>query len=492
VQGGNIALKFNAVAHETTVYFDGKEIARHYGGFLPFHVFLHDVTPGEHNLVLRVNNVHNQIDTIPQARTDWFHYGGIIRDVELFPLEKLFVEHFHLGYTLSEQRVELKPVADIYSYSPNAMETELIIRTGQNQQLFSKQVTLQPGQNTLELGSIILENVEHWDMDHPCLYSFTLDAGQDDYTERTGFRTVSKADGAVYVNNRPVTLCGVNRHEEHPDWGFAFPDKLLRQDVEILRKMGCNSVRNSHHTPGEAFLDLCDQFGILVWDEIPMSNFSEEQLANETVIRRAASMVTEMVERDFNRPSVIIWSLLNECDTRTEAGHAMVKLLADKVRAVDRSRLITYATCEPLTDICYQLVDLVCINQYFGWYSGTPEDWNQFLAALRNKMKADGVSDHPMIISEYGAAGIYGDRGFEPRKWSEQYQSTVVEYATDLFLREKAAGMFIWQFCDARTCKQNDATRARSFNNKGILNEYRKPKQAFWAVKKLYESYHKS
>jgi len=486
----NLVLTFNAVAHKAKVFFDSILAGEHYGAFTPFEIQLQNVNAGEHEIVVLVDNVHNMTDTIPQAQTDWFHYGGIIRDVEIAHIDDAYIRNVKINYDLdlAQHGVTIKIDLSIYSFSSKCIKKTVTITFEDSTCLYKGEIDLNPGANKISLDAVTIDNVIAWDIDQPKLYYFSFDIGNDDYIDRVGFRTLKTQDGNIYLNNKSLVLKGINRHEDHPDWGFAFPVKLMKYDLSLIKNLGCNAIRGSHNPYHEAFLDLCDESGMLMWDEIPMAGHNVKQLINPLVIDRAITMMEEMIERDFNRPSVIIWSLFNECDTTSEAGYRMAELLINKVKSLDTSRLTTYATCEPLTDICYKLVDIVSVNQYFGWYGRPYSDWNDFMVNIKEKMLKDGVSDHPLMITEYGAAAIYGDKGFESRRWSEQYQAEVLEYATTIFLGgSQVAGMYIWQFCDVRSCKENDLTRARSFNNKGLLNEYRKPKLAYWAVQKLYK-----
>ena len=123
----------------------------------------------------------------------------------------------------------------------------------------------------------------------------------------------------------PIYFKGVNRHEEHPEWGFAVPLKLIKRDIDIIRSMGCNLTRGSHYPNAKATLDYMDETGMLFWEEIPMWQFKEEHLISTTVLDRGAYLHSEMVKRDYNHPSIIVWGLFNEvsseCQAALEAAH---------------------------------------------------------------------------------------------------------------------------------------------------------------------------
>ena len=154
------------------------------------------------------------------------------------------------------------------------------------------------------------------------------------------------------------------------------------------------------------------------------------------------------------------------------------------------NRLVTYATDKPFIDICLKYCDVISINQYIGWYGGNTSEWPAFLDKFRARRHELGLDHVPVIMSEFGAAAIYGHHTFDNVHWTEEYQAELFSYTLDLFHRDQmVVGTYVWQFCDIRTCLEAGINRARGFNNKGILNEYRKPKQAYFEVKKAYRSF---
>lgn len=488
--GNHVNLIFHAVTGQAEVYVDGRHLGGHYGGFTGFNFVLRDLVPGEHTLAVLVDNIHNDTDTIPLARVDWFHYGGITRSVELMELPEIWIRKHRVEYTLSE---DLKTAAlgfDIHleAFSAKAAAGELRILL--NDRIVARH-TLKEGAlaANVRLGGIPVRDVKLWDIGKPNLYTVTIEIDGDDSIERIGFRKIEAKNQKILLNGREIFIKGVNRHEDHPDWGFAIPLKLMKRDMDIIKDMGCNAIRGSHYPNSELFLDLCDQEGMLFWEEIPMWQYFDKHFRNPAVVGRGLGMLEEMVERDYHHPSIIIWSVHNEVDTNEPSCFDMTKLFVEKVKSLDSSRLLTYASYKDINDICFSLVDLVCLNKYLGWYHDQMEDWGKFIDTVSVKLENEGLSHLPMVISEFGAAGLYGDVTFEGPKWTENYQESYLNYTLNLFLNHpRLAGTYIWQYCDIRTAKEMEMGRARSFNNKGIVNEYRKPKMAYWTVKKLYKS----
>lgn len=480
-------LVFHAITGQAEIYVDGEHVVSHYGGFTPFDIVLKKLTPGRHVLAVSVDNTHDTLNTIPLARVDWFHYGGIIRSVELYELHDAWIQSHRIDYTLNESLTSaaLSIAMQIENLHPDTKTEMLRVLMG-DVVLYEKEVRLN-GITNIQLDKINIENIALWGIGQPNLCEITLDIGSDAVTERIGFRDIRVSGQSILLNGEEIYLKGVNRHEDHPDWGFAVPFKLNKKDMDIIKQLGCNTIRGSHYPNSEAFLDLCDQEGILFWEEIPLWGYPEEALQNQLVHDRAETMLQEMILRDYHHPSIFVWGLHNEIDTRTQAGLKLTERLAKKARSLDKSRPITFATHHPLDDICLPYADIISVNKYNGWYEGDLPSWEEFLVKLEERLISIGQHSKPVIMSEFGAGGIYGETSFEAPKWTENYQEKYLTYTLDLFYKHpKIVGTYIWQYCDIRTAREMELHRPRSFNNKGIVNEYRRPKMAYWAVQKLY------
>jgi len=486
----NIRLIFGAVNNECDVYLDGKHLGYHYGPFTEFAFTVDGLPVGIHKLVLRVNNLHNEEDTIPLSNSDWFHYGGIIRSVEVHEFDAAIVESVKLEYQLDGTTAKLIAKASLHSAGQTSGPVRLLL----DGKVLAEEDVCVSGDSEVALQAI-LANVQLWSPDSPNLYTFTVEFAGDSLRERTGFRTIQIKDRQFMLNGKPIFFKGVNRHEEHPDWGFAVPASLAKKDVDIIRGMGCNFIRGSHYPNAKTTLDYMDETGMLFWEEVPMWQFHERHYTDPVVLHRAVNMHTEMVHRDYNHPCIIVWGLHNEVDSETQPAYEATKLFRQAIEAYDRSRLITFASKFPLTDICYEFADFIAINYYIGWYKGPLSDWPGFIDELSAYLERTNNGHKPLVMSEFGAGGIFGARELEDDvTWSENYQQDYLEYALDLFLNHpRMNGALIWQYCDIRAgtrTRESGIRRAlsrpRSFNNKGIVNEYRKPKLAYYAVKKAF------
>ncbi len=489
MEKGTVRLHFCAVMTDCTVYLDGVQIGKHYGGFCEFEFVLPIEREGEHMLVVSVDNRFDAY-SIPQKVVDWYHHGGITRSVTLEYLEGVAVMKNHMHYELSEDLSEACASFEIELFNACAEEKEekVSVCLG-GAEVVSLPVRLKAGERrTYTTESITVSDVRLWDVGAAELYELKTETGTDDLIDRVGFRKIEAIGYKIYLNGKPFMIKGVNRHEEHPDLGFAFPESMMERDLELMKDMCVNSVRGSHYPNARPFLDLLDERGMSFWSEIPFwgIGFSAETVGDPIVVARGKEMMRDMVHYYYNHPSILIFGMHNEMPVSAESTLELTKSLYAFLKEKGGNRLITYATCYPLEDICLAYTDLYCINDYHGWYKYDLEGTADYVKELHAHIEKQGLPARPMIMSEFGAAAIYGKRDFDTEIWSENYQAKLLDYCIRLFFSdEKFAGCYIWHFADARTSFQN-LNRARGFNNKGIFNEYRKPKLAYDAVKKAY------
>ncbi len=490
IEKGSIRLHFGAVMTDCIVYLDGEEIGKHYGGFCEFEFLLENKVAGDHRLTVRVDNRFDA-HSIPQEVVDWYHHGGITRSVTLEYLSGVSILKNHMHYTLSEDLSTAEVCFEVELFGAEAGESTLLISL-ENEVLCSMPVSVAVGEHkTVVTETVKVENIRLWDVGAPALYTLKTETETDDLFDRVGFRKIEAKGYQILLNGKPFVVKGINRHEEHPDLGFAFPEAMMGRDIEIIKDMGVNSIRGSHYPNARPFLDLLDESGISFWSEIPFwgVGFTAEAVADPIVVARGEEMMRDMVHYYYNHPSILIFGMHNEMPVSAESTLALTKKLYAYLKEKGGNRLVTYATCYPLEDICLAYTDLYCINDYHGWYRYDLPGTADYVQELHAHIEAQGLPARPMIMSEFGAAAIYGKRDFDTEIWSENYQAELLDFCIRLFLSdEKFAGCYIWHFADARTSFKN-LNRARGFNNKGVVNEYRKPKLAYDAVKKVYHEF---
>lgn len=494
-EGGCIRLCFGAVLTEAEVWLDGEPLGNHYGGFCQFDFVIPHVEPGVHRISVRVDNRFDA-HSIPQIFVDWYHYGGITRSVTQEDLNGICVLNNKLEYELSDdlKTVTGKFTLELLNAKNTAHSSGLQVKVG-NDTVYSGNIEMLPNERfSIELPVFELQNILLWDTEHPKLYEVQIETDSDDLRDRVGFRKIAVEHEKILLNGKEIEFRGVNRHEEHPDYGFAFPQSLMKKDIDLALDMGCNAIRGSHYPNAKEFVDFLDERGVLFWSEIPIwgAGFSEEALADPVVLDRGLDMLSEMIKHYYNHPSIIFWGMHNEILANTQAAYSMSKTYYRFLKENGGNRLVVHATDCPMENICFEFSDCICLNQYYGWYQGEMENWDKFLEKFVPKRNEMGFGDKPIIFSEFGCAALYGCHDNDTVLWSEEYQAKLISYCLKLFHKHPSvAGGFIWQFCDIRSCKENGIERARGFNNKGMLNEYRKPKRAYYEAKKLYSEFAK-
>lgn len=483
---GAITIKFNSVTEYAKVFLDGKYLGDHYGSFTAFE-FDVNAEQGMHTLVIRIDSRSTE-DTIPLWAVDWHHYCGILRSVEVSSFTSVAIKSVRADYELSD---DLKTAeVSVYVKLKNCLSEDCskAVRVDiDGRKIGEETVTIQDCEELCIKTRI--DNVRLWDLYKPELYTISVSTDDDDLIDRIGFRKIEVKGKQILLNKKAVKIMGVNRHEEHPDWGFAMPALLNQKDMDILKNLGVNAVRGSHYPNTKLFVDMCDSEGILFWSEIPMWGFNKESLERPLVIERGLTMHSEMIEQYYNHPSIVIWGMHNEVATDSEQGYSITEKFVKHVKTLDSSRLVTYATNRILKDDCLSLIDFISINQYVGWYEGDIKDWPDFMVEMKKYLKEKGVSDKPVVMSEFGVGAMFGTKTFEELRWSENYQVEFYKHTLDIFLNdEDISGVYLWQFADIRSNAKWSLLRSRSFNNKGLVNEYRQPKLAYYKVKEIFEN----
>ena len=491
----NVRLVFGAVNNECDVYVDGALVTSHYGAFMEFGVTLPHLGTGMHTLTLRVSAFHNMLDTIPLMRTDWYNYGGIIRPVEVHAFRDAAILRYRVKYTLNvgARSADVLVECDLSAFCDEVTDILSVTLCGRR---YEKKVTLR-GEDTVTVPLGTIGDLTLWDIDEGNLYTVEVAFAGDTLRERIGFREFRVEGQKLLLNGREVAMRGVNRHEEHPDHGFAVPPALIKRDLDLIRHLGCNTVRGSHYPNSKVTLDLLDEMGLMFWEEIPMWGFKVRNLVNDTVKERAVRMHEEMITRDYNRPSIVVWGLENEAETKAEEARGIMKAMHDTVRALDPVRPITYTINRPDAELCYEYADIISVNLYPAWYGslypdipGSYESWPQMIERIAGRMEQFGAGDKPLMITEFGGGAIVGCVDpFTDIRWTEPHQVKIIDRALHhLIANDRVVGTIVWQFADCRAALEQGMalSRPRGFNNKGIMNEYRMPKLAFETVREHY------
>ncbi len=491
---GNVRIECKGVSHTATVYLDGQEVGHHYNAYTPFSVVVNDLEPGRHMLEIKADNRFHK-DSALHVPNDYMSYGGISRGVVVEELNDLYLEYVHVKtYRENEQwHVQVKAAVNVLKIGQNE-EEDITIQGKIKDAAFEWKLTDTAKKHYEFCTDLKIDGIEEWSPETPMLYQVELqmlreDEVIDDLIERFGFREICVQGKYILLNGKKLRIKGVCRHEDHPDYGCALPYQTIYNDLVLIRQMGANSIRTAHYPNDEIFLDLCDELGILVWEENHARGLEEDRMKHPLFEEQAEQVIREMIFYHYNHPCIFIWGILNECASETLFGRSCYEKQFRLIREMDDSRPCTFASCKFFGDICFDLPDVVSCNLYPRWYVDKPV--RDYLNEVYDWIVEDGNGKgKPFIVSEIGAGGLYGCHNSYHGKWTEEYQADALsEQVSECLKFSESMGVYIWQFCDVRVSSEWFAGRPREMNNKGVVDEYRRPKAAYGRVKEIFEQY---
>lgn len=473
---------FEASNYQTDVYLNGKKLGTHVGGFTPFN---YEITPllkeKDNFLIVKVDNKRKK-EGVPTLNTDWWNYGGLTRDVKLIETSSNFIEDYFIQL---DPNNKLRIVGhlklngnDIGQKGGQIIIPELYIN--------KNFTTDETGAYTIDL---IPDKIHYWSVEDPYLYTVTIQTDEDKITDHIGFRSIKTEGTNILLNGKKVFLKGISIHEESPSRhgrGYSLDDS--KQLLQWAQELGCNYVRLAHYPHNEHMVRLADKMGILVWEENPV--YWTIDWENEETYKNAQNQLSEVVERDKNRASVIIWSMANETPTSDARQHFLTKL-ANFTRSKDPTRLISAALeqssyqdnplVKTIHDPFAEVVDILSFNQYIGWYDGLPEKCKTI------NWKID--YDKPVLISEFGAGAKKGLHGDKNERWTEEYQEDLYIETLKMIDRiDQLQGLSPWILVDFRSPRRVLPQIQEGWNRKGLISEDGNKKKAFFILKNYYDN----
>jgi beta-glucuronidase len=333
--------------------------------------------------------------------------------------------------------------------------------------------------------------VAPWSPAAPNLYDLTVELKQggevvDSYSLRIGFRTIRVEGDQLLLNGEPVYLKGFGRHEDFPVVGRGYLPALIVKDYSLMQWMGANSFRTTHYPYSEQMLDLADELGFLVIDEMPAVGlfFLENGLEKRSTLCR--QYLQEMIDRDKNHPSVILWSLANEPHSKPPHARPFFEQLYRDAKTLDPTRPVTLVSFLGEAEDAFEFCDLVCLNRYYGWYylGGNLELATTLLSAELDSLHEK--FQKPILLTEFGADALPGQHAQPPEMFSEEYQAEMlVRQIEMLHQKPYVIGEHIWNLCDFKTSQ--GITRMGGLNYKGIFTRDRRPKLAAHRVRELWK-----
>ncbi len=492
---GYMRIVFNGVSHTAKISLDGEMMAEHYGAYSAFDFVSEKLEAGMHQLVADVDNSFHKDSALHIPGNDYYSYGGITRPVELEFIENgIYISAFRMTPVYTDKGWRGRSVVSIKNLEDKKRDITLSLEIAGKKTLMPVEIDAKEEQAVFFEESY--ENAETYTLSDPKLYFAELvlyENGEaiDDLIDRVGFRTVEIKGDKIYFAGEELKLKGFNRHEDYAEYGCAIPLSVMARDIAIIKEANANCIRTSHYPNDDRFIDLCDENGILVWEEAHARALLEENMRHPKFMEQSLLSIREMIGQHFNHPCIFTWGMLNECASDTEFGRECYKVLIAEIKKLDPSRPSTFATFKygvHGNDICLDLPDIVSYNIFPGWYLKVPT--GEHIAGLKKFIDTTPGAGKPIIISEIGAGGIYGFRSDVKPKWSEDRQAELVAEQIEGVLKDHDfVGVLIWQFADCRVDEDIFASRPKTQNNKGIVDTYRRKKLAFTAVRDIFGKY---
>jgi beta-glucuronidase len=512
-QGRRVVLHLESATHRATVWVDDVEVTSHEGGYLPFEVDITDhVRPGaEARLTVEVDNTltfqtipPGVVEETPQGRRqrywhDFFNYAGLHRSVWLYATDPTYVDDVTV-------RTDLDGLTGLVHYDVEVAgasedtDVQVVLRDAEGVEVAS---------GTGSEGTLTVPNVHRWQPGQGYLYDLELQlraGGEliDSYHQSVGVRTVQVDGTRFLINGEPFQFTGFGKHEDIGVLGKGHNDAYMLHDFALLDWIGANSLRTSHYPYAESVLDYADRHGFVIIDETAAvglnmglgggifgaqgyTTFSPETI-NALSREVHARHIRELIARDKNHPSVVLWSIANEPESETEAAEEYFRPLFDVAREADPTRpvgfvnvmMAPYGQCR-----VSQFADVLMINRYYGWYVFTG-DLDAAEAAWEAELTGWAGEGKPIIITEYGADTYPGLHSITAEPWSEEYQIAYLDMNHRVFDRiEAVVGEQVWNFADFATT--SGIVRVGG-NKKGVFTRDRQPKAAAHALRRRWRA----
>jgi beta-glucuronidase len=501
-RGKRIVLRFDAATHRAVVWVGEAQVLEHEGGYTPFETDVSDLVEpgGEMRVTAVVDNILSwqsippgYVEETPDGRRqryfhDFFNYAGLPRTVWLYTTPVSYVSDITVVTDLNGATGMVQ--YEVETGGGNSVEVLVTLRDAEGADV---------ARATGVSGELAVENAHPWRPGEGYLYELIVELGPADapvdvYSLPVGIRTV-RVDGARFlINGEPFYFRGFGKHEDSAMRGKAHDDVVMVHDFALMEWLGANSFRTSHYPYAEEVLEYADRHGIVVTDEtaavglnaqlggvlggVSFTTFSEETVSSATQeVHRQA--IRELIARDKNHPSVVIWSIANEPESWTPESRAYFEPLVAETRRLDPTRPVAFANfmaATPDRDVISDLFDVLMLNRYHGWYAQTA-DLAAAERALEEELRA-WVEKHekPILFTEYGADAVAGLHALPPGPWTEEYQADVLAMFHRVFDRfDAVVGEQIWNFADFATAP---GIMRVDGNKKGVFTRERRPKAA--------------
>ena len=483
--GDQVFLEFRGASSTAEVWVNNTKLLKHDGGYSTFRVNITEVLNESNTLVVSVDNTYN--DRVYPQKADFTFYGGIYRDAYIIIAHE---SHFELDYYGSNGFIITSDIKDetavvaLKSFISGAADTvRFTIEGAGNIEV--------PVVNGTASGSIKIPEVHLWDgVEDPFLYEAKAELIKngkivDEVKSHFGCRTFSFApDKGFILNGRPYPLRGVSRHQDRRGVGNAITKEMMLEDMKLIMDMGANSIRLAHYQHDQYVYDLCDEYGMVVWAEIPYITMHMPNGRENTI-----SQMTELIAQNYNHPSIICWGLSNEISVAgvTEDLIENHRILNDLAHNMDPTRVtaMAHAFMLDMDDPLVFLPDVMSYNLYYGWYLGELTDNDKFFDRFHQK-----YPDKVVGMAEYGADANFKWQTSQPSRgdYTEQYQCIYHEHMLKMFeQRPYIWSTHAWNMFDF-AADGRDEGGEKGINQKGLVSFDRKHKKDAFYLYKAYWS----
>ncbi|MBD2766082.1 beta-glucuronidase [Kocuria sp. cx-455] len=510
--GERIFVRLESATHEGTVFVNGTKVVEHAGGYTPFEADITDhVTAGEtFRLSVAVNNELTNSSIPPgeiieledgrhqqEYKHDFYNYAGLHRSVWLCSVPAV--------------RVDDVTVTTDYRGATGAVDYAVSV-TGGDDAHVAVRVLDEDGTEVARAngasGTVEIPDVTLWQPGVGYLYDLVVEVSQgselkDSFTQKVGVRTVAVEGKQFLINGEPFYFTGFGMHEDHETLGKGHSDAHMIQDFQLLEWINANSLRTSHYPYSEDIMDYCDRHGVVVIDETAAVGLNwaiaggimggsaggtfEPGHVDDSTQTTHRQAIRELVDRDKNRPSVVLWSIANEPDTAAEGARGYFEPLVELTRELDPSRPVGFVNVMfAPAGACTvsDLFDVLMLNRYYGWYVQTG-DLRTAEASLEKELRQwDEQYAKPTIMTEYGADTVAGMHSIYDQPFTEDYQVAFLDMYHRVFDRvECMIGEHVWNFADFQT--KYGYARVDG-NKKGAFTRDRRPKAGARALRQRW------
>ena len=510
-QGQRVFIRIGSANYHGTVYVNGNKVGEHEGGHLPFAFEITDRIKWDAENVVAISvenemkptrvpsgNINNSamsmFATTPRTTFDFYPFAGLHRPVVLYTVPATYIEDVQVVTDIAGADGSVQVTVKLNE----AVSAQGTVTLSDGSQAVQAELTFKDGMATTKL---IVANAHLWSDNDPYLYELNIQTESDHYALPIGIRTIAVSGGQILLNGQPVKLNGFGRHEDFIASGKGLNLPLMVKDYQLMRWVGANAYRTSHYPYSEEEMQLADRAGFLIIDETPAVSLQFDTEENIAIRQQVClQQIDEMIARDKNHPSVVMWCVANEpmpknlnfaggdaksVDPSEAQGKAMLDTLLDRAKELDSTRPVTLVAVMGGPQSWMEKCDVICMNRYWGWYMLGGELTKARMALAQ---ELDGVWQkwqRPIILTEFGADTLAGMHGHPDVMWTEEYQAEFIRMHLEVAAaRDFVAGMQVWNFADFAAVQS--IMRVAGLNHKGVFTRTRTPKLAAHVLREFW------